>query len=263
MYYRDKKKRNKKYGVAALIILAVLMTITPMRSGVMRLVHAIGNTLTPLQFVLADTVTDTYERITRSKQSLLEENKELQERIIAYEIALLEADIFRERYDALRDHVGIDVDEYDVSSARVLVSPHHNPYRTMIINKGLHDDVAIGDVVSFQGVVALGRVVEVFNRTAHVQLFSDVRTHDEGVTIPAKGAIALARGVGSGIIEFEVARDEDIHAGDYVAHQYTDLIMAVVGDIIGDPRDPVRTVVAHMPISLSRIQWVHIHHIAE
>lgn len=251
-----------RIGVALAIIL-VIVFFGSLRTIGARFAQGIGAHMWPLQRVLADEIQTTYERITQSKKSLIDENTQLRDQLRAYEMKIFDTERIRLEHASLTRELSLSDGFSDQVIAPVRVSPRHNPYRTMIIGKGRSASIALGDIVSAHGVVVIGSVVEVFEHTAHVRLFSDPLSGPVDVTMPDYDLTATAEGVGVGMMQFEVSRDSDIQAGDYVTHQYTGKIIGIVGEVLADPRDPVRTVIAHSPLSSSHLLWAHIHTLAQ
>ena len=69
--------------------------------------------------------------------------------------------------------VAIDTDvRGDTTSAHILSSLAVSPYGTILIDKGLRQDIELGDTVVTGEGISLGKVVEVFDNSAKVSLYS-------------------------------------------------------------------------------------------
>ena len=106
--------------------------------------------------------------------------------------------------------------------------------------------------------IILGEVVQIFNTTSKIKLYSSPGT-TIGVTIGANNIATNADGVGDGNFVVKLPRGVDIKKGDQVIVQKpTPFLLGLVGHVDNDPRNPLQTVYIASPINLYELTWVEI-----
>ncbi len=98
--------------------------------------------------------------------------------------------------------------------AAVLSRPPASPYDTLVIDTGLQHQVAVEDLVSAGGTTVIGRVTEVYDRTARVTLYSAPGSTYDGLlhgTIPVS-----VEGQGGGSMRAQVPAGTAALVGDSV-----------------------------------------------
>ncbi len=258
MHYRDKTFKKFRIGGGVFILALLIVFHNSISHGIQIGVHHIGSTLWPFHQVLADGVRDNIEKITKSKAQLMRERDELFEHSNQLEIALFSAERIRLENQSLRTSLDM-IDENDDFSmhAHVLSLPQRGSHSTMIIDRGARHNVNEGDSVTLAGSILVGNVVRVLPRTAYVQFITDSGIENE-IYMPEYEFTAMSTGMGSGMIRFTAPRDIPIVEGDYILDQYTGKVIALVGAILADPRDPVHTIIGHTPIQENRMRSVII-----
>lgn len=174
-------------------VLLIFGSITGRLNGVENILSA------PLEFVstffnrAAQTANDFFGNFTNN-QSLRERNAELEEALARAQAELVE---LREiasdatRLSELLDYVSA-VQNQETLTAEVIGYDQNNLIRTIIINKGARDGVAIGmPVVTRQGLV--GRIIDVTALAARVLLITDPSS-----SVSARLQISRAQGTVQG-----------------------------------------------------------------
>ena len=174
-------------------VLLIFGSITGRLNGVENILSAPLEVISTFFNRAAQTANDFFGNFTNN-QSLRERNAELEEALARAQAELVE---LREiasdasRLSELLDYVSA-VQNQDTLTAEVIGYDQNNLIRTIIINKGARDGVAIGmPVVTRQGLV--GRIIDVTALAARVLLITDPSS-----SVSARLQISRAQGTVQG-----------------------------------------------------------------
>jgi len=196
--------------------------------------------------------------IVRSKRALTTENRILKSKADESDALRIETELLRIENASLKEMLGRKSDGEKIILARVIGVPNRTPYDTLLLDGGSAEGVMVGDKVVYYSSVALGEVVEVYNHSSRVRLYTT-----PGVTTPAvlssnSQSVDLI-GRGGGNFEIELPRDFEISENETVIlpglHSYT---ISTLLRSISDPRDPFKRVVLKSPVTIGALDWVEI-----
>lgn len=203
------------------------------------------------------TTTKSFLANLGSKEKLLQENKNLSDKL-----AILEVDILRTHYleSVLESYEAID-QEYQqrsvVISAEVIAHYPKAPRDTIVINRGSQDGVSLGSRAVVENNLAVGVVEEVFDYSSRIRLYTKdgiltqavLYSSGEGITLTGNGSMYSAL----------LPRESEVIVGDVAYTQDTPgMVLAVVREVVFDPRDPMKQVFFALPVNLNTIQTVAI-----
>lgn len=196
--------------------------------------------------------------ILSSKSSLVTENNSLKESIISYKAQLLELQIIRDENEKLRTELSYRPVLNSSITAQVIAKPSQSLYNSLIIDQGSSQGVRVGQLVTVQQTIGLGRIVQVSANTATIQLFSgpdfkgDVIMKNQNITVPAVGK-------GGGNFEIHIPREITVMDGDILTFpESPNIAIGVIKSITFDPRDPFQTVLARTPINIQELRFVDV-----
>jgi len=185
------------------------------------------------------------------------EASRLRGELASAQAALADRDaLFKENID-LKVRLGRTDTEALRVLAAVLMRPPWVPYDTLLVDAGRAQGVALGDLVSAGGQALIGRVVELQERTARVELFSA-----PGVSYQAllRGTLPLAvEGQGGGSLRAEMPAGTQVTVGDAV--QIPGLWGGIVAHVSAiDARAGESVVVLYMqlPANPAELRYVEI-----
>lgn len=200
--------------------------------------------------------------ISRSKKSLLEQNKLLKERLGEYEMELLYKDILfdenKELKEILQRSEDLAFPEGGFILGVILAKPNQSPYDSVVIDIGRRDGVKEGDLVFAKGDILLGQLDEISKKTSRIKLFStpgeklDVVISDSNIYITLYGR-------GGGNFEMALPRDVEITKGtEVVLPGITPYLVAIVQKINYDPRDPMQKILLTSPVNVQNLKFVEV-----
>lgn len=253
-YDKEKQSRRNHYLFGSLLL--VLVFFTP-------LLTKIYDAFERVIFSQWEQVQDTQEAgkgffaLLGNKQSLIEKNQLLQDKI-----DILEVDVLRTKYleSVLESYETINQEyqkEGGIVSGEIIARYPKTPRDTFVINKGSQDGVVQGNRVVAIGNLAIGTIEEVYDRTSRVRLYTDNEVLTQAV-LYGKGEGLTLTGTGN-MYRSLMARESEVAVGDVAYTQDTPgMILAVVQEVVFDPRDPMKQVYLSLPVNLGTIQAVAV-----
>lgn len=244
-------RSSRRFIVAPLTVLCILVALVIAGTSPAWLERGLLALATPLwkaRAVLAQGVVDVSGRF-RSREEVDAENKELREANTALRIK-----------GALYDELSADVARLEAMLGRVppsspvllgyiIASPTASPHDSFMIDVGSAHGVAVGDIVSFDGTLVLGRVDLVAPHASRVLLSSAAgMTHD--VSVGTSSSRFKAEGQGGGMFVLRVPNDITVDENDALMLSGTHRAIGFVRDTEARDTDAFTTVYAVMPLNL-------------
>lgn len=253
MSYRyDKQKKNRRfyYGLGSLFL--ILALFTPVYGFLFNVFQKpIMQSWENKQDLFADT-SNIFQSFG-SKQKILEENKKLQQ-----EIDRLKIDNLRTRYLADQLENTLLVGQTDSIIGSIIEYGSLAAYDNVVVNKGIHAGVTVGDKVFIAENVLIGYVADTYSKTSRVALYSDNEQSISGILYPHNETL-VAQGNGGGNFIIETPREINVENGDiFYSLGEPGNIIGIVRHVEFDPRDPFKQVYLSYPINLKDHQIVGI-----
>ena len=156
----------------------------------------------------------------------------------------------------LQQYSAFTADSQPVLLAGVSKPPQYSLYQTFVIDRGTSHGVLPGQRVAANGVL-LGTVAQVYETSAVVRLLS---TDDENIVrVFASGEVIKIGGAGTGNYRSSVLRHVSADAGDILVDlSLEQMIVGVIEDVIFDPRDPAKEIIARVPVNLDNVAIVEL-----
>ncbi|MBI5005324.1 MAG: rod shape-determining protein MreC [Candidatus Lloydbacteria bacterium] len=193
----------------------------------------------------------------KTNKALIEENKTLKSELGEVNGRLLTYNLLVEENKTLKESFNRTAAESPIL-ANILAGPSRSPYDTFILDAGLREDVAVGDMISVFETVALGTITEVSSQTAKATLFS-APGEKTAVRLAGGHTPVDIVGQGGGMFLFTLPRDIPVMRGDMLAlpgiHQK---IVGIVTNIDTPSNNPFQTVTAVVPINIFELERVFI-----
>lgn len=249
-YLYDKRKKAKKHKVFVFALCIIVLLFSPI--------------LTYIYDVLEKPFARAHENVhnggkhlsllldsTRfSKKQLLSHNQALQQEIKRLVAEQEYAQFFIQREEDMLNQM--DLVYADILDRSLLKDS------TLVINRGKENGLQVGDRVVASDYVLVGEVIDVFDQTSRVVLYTQTDQSQPGVLFPHDLPVDLI-GYGGSNYYMDIDRAVAIEPGDVV---YTSApsgyLMAVVRDIQFDPRDPFKKVLLSPGSNIHELTYVQV-----
>lgn len=189
------------------------------------------------------------------KDSLARENLALRERIASQEAELMSLRSIKKREEELLSMFGRSPEGQKILSS-VLIRPPETPYDILVLDAGKREGVQAGSKVVLPEGPLLGTVVEAYERTSRVKLFT---SHGEksGAVLERTGTPVILLGQGGGNFRLTLPRELEVKEGDRIlsAGSSAELI-AVVSKVNMAPTDSFKEVLAQGVSNIFTIRYV-------
>lgn len=236
-------------GVGIIAVLILLLIFAP---------HFLSSMMTKIISPFWD-IEDAAGGMLDTKSSLQRQNNELSQKLAeleSYDIRIKELE--KENAD-LKEFFSRSISRKSVLAA-VVRKPPLSAYDSLIIDAGVTQGVAQGDIVYALGHIPVGEVESVQSNSAKVTLYSTPgKKYD--VTIGKKDIQATAESRGGGAFEIVVPRDVELAVGDPVTvPSIYPSVFGSVSTIIAVPARAFATVLFNSPINIHELRWVLVEH---
>lgn len=196
--------------------------------------------------------------LTKSKSFLLKENQNLLEENYDLKISMIDYQILKDENNNLKKLLGVISNPSDFVLSSILVKPSYSPYDTLIIDVGQNEGILEESKVYANGIIPIGVVREVYNKTSLVELYSNPGKVTSGIIEGMNITIDLV-GRGGGNFEMAVPFELIITNGTKITLPGIDSeIIAIVKEEISEPTDPIKKVILHAPVNIQNEKWVEV-----
>src|SRR3989344_8810447 len=142
--------------------------------------------------------------------------------------------------------------------AAVLTHPPQTPYDVIIIDAGSNESITIDSEVSLPEGPILGRVSEVFSKSAKVVLFS-TNGRETNAVLERDSVPVVLVGRGGGSFKITLPRDVLVEKGDRIlSPDITSRLLAAVEDISISSTDSFQEVLDRSPINIFTVRFVFV-----
>lgn len=193
----------------------------------------------------------------RSKNSLIEENRILRDKLVSNELANMSLQTIGEAENSLLSNFG-RTNPNKFIAASVLVHPPQTPYDSLIIDAGAMDGVPLDAEVSLPEGPKIGAVTEVFSKSSRVKLYSSNGEETNAVLERGEVPVTLI-GRGGGNFEIALPRDVAVEVGDKILSAHlSPTVIGVVGDIEMKPTDSFKKIIVRSVANIYSMRLVII-----
>ena len=193
---------------------------------------------------------------TKTKKSLLDENKSLKDRVQELELKMLNHSLVEEENELLRTLLGRVRDLESGVMARILKRPAESPYDTLIIDAGFQREIKEGMLVYAHGEVLIGTVLDVYAKTSKVKLFSSPGTR---VPIRVGDVSGTAEGMGGGNFTVELPQSIAVEEGGVITKDDAPQVpLGVVESINLNEIESLQTLLFTLPVNFYVLNEVFV-----
>ena len=192
-----------------------------------------------------------------SQKALIAENARLGEKVSSLEIELTSLSIRQTQENVLSTLLGREHELGKVLAA-VLTHPPQTPYDFLVIDAGGNQSITLGGEVSLPEGPILGRVSEVFSRSAKVKLFS-ASGEETSAVLERNNVPVTLLGTGGGNFKVILPRDVAVENGDKIlSANINSQLLAVVGEVNVQSTDSFKEVLAKSPTNIFSLRFVFV-----
>ncbi|MEK7539000.1 MAG: rod shape-determining protein MreC [Patescibacteria group bacterium] len=198
---------------------------------------------------------------TKERQVLIFENEALKGDFARMEALVLDRNLLEERVAILEESLGRKGNDNRIL-AKVLWVPGRTPYDTFVVDVGSEQEVSLGDLVVYAGAGVVGEVMEVYERSAKIKLYSFPGETREVLVGEAEiPGTAVGRGMGN--FEVKIPRDSLVLSGDWVflpphTTGQDKFILGTVGFVEKKPEESFDHILFRAPFNTAEIQTVEV-----
>lgn len=157
---------------------------------------------------------------------------------------------------------------YDTRAATVIARESSEARRTVVIDRGSDDGLALGQVVIGAGAALVGRIVEVGPGIAHVALISDATSTVTGQLLTSANTGKVIGQLGGALVMTDVDSAAEVTIGEEVFTAGIELgggirspypkglLIGRVVDVTRDPNEVVQTVFLEPAAPLDRLEFL-------
>jgi rod shape-determining protein MreC len=158
--------------------------------------------------------------------------------------------------------------QYDTRAATVIARESSEARRSLVIDRGTDDGLAVGQVVIGAGGALVGRIVEVGSGIAHVVLISDATSTVTGQLLTSAATGKVIGQLGGALVMTDVDSAAEVTIGEEVFTAGIELGLGVrspypkglligrVIDVTRDPNEVVQTVFLEPAAPLDRLEFL-------
>lgn len=259
-YLQDKKERRKKlyYFFSFLLLFFILFYF---RTGVFKNLSFVAGKVFHPFLVAGNNIGAKFGSIGaffHTKNSIYQENQNLKTQLSGMEAEISNYNSLLAENNSLKEILGRKNEKASFILAAVLSKPNQSPYDTLVVDAGTALGIKIGNTVFASGNIPIGRVSEVLPDSSKVTLFSNAGEKTP-VLLSGKDVYLDAVGRGGGNFEMIIPRDLVLNKGDQVVLPgINPYLVATVGTIVSDPRDPFVKALLVSPVNIQELKFVEI-----
>lgn len=259
-YLHDRKKdilRKRLLIGVVLVVFLVLLSVAGLFKGLSGVLHIIVKPL----WSTGEKVNVAFDgsiNVVKSKKTLQKENYNLNNKIKDLETAMLNYDILNKENEDLKMLLGRKTEKEEFILGTILTKPNRSPYDTIVIDIGSNHNIKVGQKVFANIFTPIGRVFEVYATTSLIKLYSTPGEVTEAQIEGSNASVELV-GRGGGNFEIMIPADMDVISGtNVIIPNINSYILAIVADVVSDPRDPLKRVILRSPVNIQDLKWVQI-----
>ncbi len=262
-YLLDKKNKRKRFLQGAILALAVILFLYFRATAFKGISYVTQKFFHPV-IVLGNSIgakLHSSGAYFLSKSSLYKENQDLISKLNADDARMANYDSLLLEDNSLKEILNRKDAKNPMILAAILSKPNRSPYDTLLIDAGMSEGVKPGSTVYAEGAVPIGKISLAYDHSALVTLFSNpgITTEVVWMNNTVKGIFTELAGRGGGNFEMVIPKDLTVQKGDQVALPGIDpSVVAIVQNIISDPRDPTQKALLVSPVNVQNLKFVEV-----
>lgn len=249
-----KKRMIKNLIFLSFFLLLAILGVFTFSSGV---IHSIGRPIWKVEKSIKNNF-ESVGYVIRTKASVYKENENLLKENVDLKQAMIDYQVLKNENLSLKELFGRVSNNDDMILANILTKPNYSPYDTIILDIGGDTGIAVGDKVYSNVITPIGEVSVVYKDTSLVTLYSNPGKTTEAIMEGSNTNVELV-GRGGGNFEMIIPIDLPFEKGASVLlPNIKSEIVAIIGDVISSPNDPVKKVLLSSSVNVQSLKWVFV-----
>lgn len=257
-YLLDKQLKRKK-NTTLVIVAIVFVVVFYFRVGIFHGLSYVASVVFHPFLALKNGVSTKFENFSTyldSKDSLHKQIEDLESKRADDEARMANYNTVLAENERLKEILNRKDANKALVLAVILGKDNQSLYDTLIIDVGIAEGIALGAKVFALGNIPIGYVAEVHERTSKIVLFSN---SEEVTSVVLGDTLFDLVGRGGGNFELVLPRDFVLEIGEQVVLPgILPHVVAVVSDIISDPRDAVKKALLISPVNTRVLKFVQV-----
>jgi len=199
--------------------------------------------------------------IFQNKKGLIDENNKLRQELETTQLLKIDYDVLSRENKELREVFGLGLAKTEMTIGKVISHPWNSPADILLVDLSNNNQelVKAGNLVTYQGTLALGRVDKIVSGGAKIALFS-VGSSKVAAVIGASRIPAILDGRGNGNFVTELPHNLAIILGSPVllVDGKRDYTLGIVGAISKTSGETLQTVYIRSPVNVLQLTYVEI-----
>lgn len=257
-YLLDKKSKRNGH-ITVIIFVIVFLILIYFRTSIFSGLSYVSSTVFRPFLVLKNSASarlDGFSSYLNSKDYLNKRIADLESKRADDEARMANYNTVLAENESLKEILGRKDEKKITTLAVILGKDNQSLYDTLIIDAGIAHGITVGARVFALGDIPIGYVDTVNEGTSKVILFSN---SEQRTAITFRETLFDLVGRGGGNFELILPRDFLVEKGEQVVLPgIMPYVVAVVSDIISDPRDSVKKALLVSPVNTSALKFVQV-----
>lgn len=253
----ERRSQNNKVVIFVLVIIILLGIVTPLGKAFAIVLNYFAKPMWVVKDRL-EVKLPTATNYFSSKSNLYDENVYLKDEIRGLNDLKLENEVLRTENHELKEILSVRDQSQQRITSRILQRPKSSNFDVLTISSGRDEGVSVGDLVYEKGNLILGRVIEIYQDSSRVQLFSynGIRTD---ILLGEERSVHVATGEGGQNFSVEFPADIEIKVGDVaVISDNLGSIMATVREIISARGGLISEAILSSVVNINELRFVEV-----
>ncbi|MDQ3089606.1 MAG: rod shape-determining protein MreC [bacterium] len=249
---RPTQTNKKKILIVISIFIFGFIFTTLLKGSVLRI-------FSPLWQLRGEVLSEKNDLVSffKSRNSLIEENKILKERLSSQEGLVGSFNALESIHDSLLAQTGNPPIEQKIAGG-VISRPPQSFYDVITVDVGGESGINIGNKVILPFGALIGEVTKSLSKTSQITLFSTYGKETEAILERGEVPVTIT-GLGGGNFEIKIPRDISIEKDDRILSKGLDpRLLAIVKDVTAESTDSFKKVIAVTPTSIYSLRYVYI-----
>jgi len=193
----------------------------------------------------------TKASVYKENENLIQENSNLKNSMIDYQILKTENDQLKELLGRLPDNPPFVL-------ANILTKPNRSLYDSIVIDIGSNVGITLGNKVYADAKIPIGEISKIYPNTSLVTLYSNPGQTTDAIIDGTNTTVSL---IGRGGGNFEMSIPVDLSAENGVMVTLPSgqpEVIAIIDGVVSSANEPLKRIILHSPVNIQNLKWVQV-----